>query len=252
LTRVKLTRALLGACAAVLAALAASGCGTVGLSEAGTGEVARGKELYVEKCGACHVLADAGTQGVVGPNLDDAFRQSRADGLGETTIQTVVRGQIAYPVVNPPTGLPGMPKDLVTGDDAHAVAAYVASVAALPTQGQPASSDDGATETSGGETGGGTDTGGTETGGEAGGGAGGTQPEGQELFAANGCGSCHTLAAAGSSGSIGPNLDEAKPSQERAAEVIANGGGAMPAFGDTLSESQIAALADYVSRNAGK
>ncbi|HVM69876.1 MAG TPA: c-type cytochrome, partial [Gaiellaceae bacterium] len=135
-----MARALLGACAAALAALVLSGCGTVGLSEAGTGEVSRGKELYIERCGSCHVLADAGTQGVIGPNLDDAFRQSRADGLGETTIQTVVRGQIAYPVVNPPTGVPGMPKDLVTGDDAHAVAAYVASVAGLPTQGQPASS----------------------------------------------------------------------------------------------------------------
>ncbi|HZG36686.1 MAG TPA: c-type cytochrome [Gaiellaceae bacterium] len=243
-----MTRALLGACAAVLAALAASGCGTVGLSEAGTGEVARGKELYVEKCGACHVLADAGTQGVVGPNLDDAFRQSRADGLGETTIQTVVRGQIAYPVVNPPTGLPGMPKDLVTGDDAHAVAAYVASVASLPTQGQPASSDDDSGTGTGGTETGGTETGGTDTGS----GASGTQPEGQELFAANGCGSCHTLAAAGSSGSVGPNLDEAKPSQERAVEVITKGGGAMPAFGDSLSEDQIAALADYVSRNAGR
>jgi mono/diheme cytochrome c family protein len=231
----------------VVAAAAASGCGTTGLSEAGTGEVGRGKTLFVEKCGACHVLADAGTQGVIGPNLDDAFRQSRADGLGETTIQTVVRGQISYPVVNPPTGVPGMPKDIVTGDDAHAVSAYVASVAALPTQGQPASSAGGGTETSG-EASGGTGTGGTETAPKEAGG----DIDGAAVFAEGGCATCHTLAAAGASGSVGPNLDEAKPSKERAIDVVTHGSGAMPPFGERFSSEEIAAVADYVSQNAGR
>ena len=130
-----------GACAALIAALvtalAATGCGTTGLAEAGAGDTTRGKELFKEKCGQCHTLADAGTAGVIGPNLDDAFRQSRADGLGERTIQSVVRGQISYPVEEPPTGLPGMPADIVTGDDADSVAAYVASVAALPVRAEP-------------------------------------------------------------------------------------------------------------------
>ncbi|HWG54998.1 MAG TPA: c-type cytochrome [Gaiellaceae bacterium] len=241
-----MARALLGACAVVLAALAASGCGTTGLSEAGTGNTAVGKELFVERCGACHVLADAGTQGAVGPNLDDAFAQSRADGLGETTIQTVVRGQIAYPVVNPPTGVPGMPADLVTGEDADSVSAYVASVAGLPTQGQPASSDD---DSGGGE---GDDGSEDDDAGEATPNAGQTEPSGADVFAQNGCGSCHTLAAAGSAGTVGPNLDEAKPSPERARQFVAEGAGAMPSFADTLDDAQIEAVAQYVSENAGR
>ena len=104
-----MTRALAGACVLLVAALIAGGCGTVGLSEAGSGDDVLGKELFVEKCGQCHTLGDAGTQGVIGPNLDDAFVQSRADGIGETTIQSVVRGQIAYPTENPPSGEAGMP-----------------------------------------------------------------------------------------------------------------------------------------------
>ena len=228
-------RALPSACALLVAALAAAGCGTVGLSEAGTGDRVRGKELFVEKCGSCHVLADAGTPGTVGPNLDDAFVQSREDGIGDTTVQSIVRGQIAYPTENPPTGLPGMPADLVTGDDAHAVAAYVASVAGLPTQG-------GGAEAGGGET--------TETTAEGGAG-GGTEPAGAAIFAESGCGSCHTLAAAGSNGTVGPNLDETKPSKELAIERVRDGSGAMPAFSDSLSAEQIELVADYVASSAG-
>ena len=233
----KLARALLGACAVGLAALALSGCGTTGLSQAGSGDVVTGKELYIERCGSCHVLADAGTRGVIGPNLDDAFRQSRADGLGETTIQTVVRGQIAYPVVNPPTGVPGMPADLVTGEDAHSVAAYVASVAGLPTQGQPPAS--------GGEADDGDD------GGEASGGSEPGDVDGAEVFAQAGCGGCHAFEAAGAAGAIGPSLDDARTTADEASQVIKSGRGAMPAFGDQLSNEQIAAVAEYVSQNAG-
>jgi mono/diheme cytochrome c family protein len=69
---------------------------------------------------------------------------------------------------------------------------------------------------------------------------------GEDLFAANGCGSCHTLEAAGSSGSIGPNLDEAQPDFETAVDRVTNGAGAMPAFGDQLSEQEIADVAAYV------
>jgi sulfite dehydrogenase len=144
-------RRVLGACAAVAAALSLTGCGTVGLSAEGEGDTVRGKELFVEGCGQCHVLADAGTQGVIGPNLDDAFKQPRADGLGENTIESVVRTQIAYPVEEPVTGTPGMPADIYEGDDAVAVAAYVASVAGLP---------EAAVDAAGGEQGGGEQDGG--------------------------------------------------------------------------------------------
>ena len=64
--------------------------------------------------------------------------------------------------------------------------------------------------------------------------------------------SCHTLADAGTSGNVGPNLDDAKPSKEKVVTQVTNGGGAMPPFKGTLDEQQIEAVADYVSSAAGK
>ena len=211
-------RGLVGACAVLIAALAATGCGSGGLTDAG--DAARGKELFIGKgqCGSCHTLADAGTKGVIGPNLDDAFMQSRADGLGEGTIRAVVRDQISYPIEAPNTGSPGMPADLVTGDDADAVAAYVASVAGLPVRG-----------------------GGTTTGAaarrlavarrrvEA-----ARLPTARRSSPRPGCGGCHTLEAANASGTVGPNLDDAKPSKELVIDRVTNGMGAMPSFKDSL------------------
>jgi plastocyanin len=100
-------------------ALAVSGCG-----RGGDADLVQGKTLFVERCGACHTLARAGTTGVTGPNLDDAFGPARRDGLGEETVKGVVERQIANVLRGS-----GMPADLVTGEDASNVAAYVASVA---------------------------------------------------------------------------------------------------------------------------
>jgi mono/diheme cytochrome c family protein len=69
---------------------------------------------------------------------------------------------------------------------------------------------------------------------------------GKEIFNANGCGSCHTLADAGSSGTIGPNLDESQPDLELVITRVTNGAGAMPAFRDQLDDQQIADVAAYV------
>jgi mono/diheme cytochrome c family protein len=124
-------RRLLASAVVLVAAamLLGAGCGeTVGYTEA-TGDKTNGKELFTSKCGACHTLADAGTTGEIGPNLDDAFADSRRSGLGESTFVQVVRDAIAYPIENPPTGAPGMPADIVSGQDAIDVATYVASVA---------------------------------------------------------------------------------------------------------------------------
>ena len=75
---------------------------------------------------------------------------------------------------------------------------------------------------------------------------------GKEIFVgAGGCGSCHTLADAGTSGSIGPNLDDSQPSFDLAVDRVTNGSGAMPPFADQLSEQQIADVATYVSTAAG-
>jgi mono/diheme cytochrome c family protein len=105
-----------------------------------------------------------------------------------------------------------------------------------------------ATETTGTTTGetetGETETGETETDGNGGGE--GDAAAGESIFAGNGCGSCHTLAAAGASGSIGPNLDEAKPDFDLAVDRVTNGSGAMPSFGDSLDEQQIRDVAAYV------
>jgi plastocyanin len=106
---------LLSAIALVASATALWACG-----DNGKPDEAKGKQLFTQKCGACHVLANAGTKGVQGPNLDLAFQKSVEDGLGRSTIEGVVKEQIALPQ----GGV--MPAKLVTGDDAEAVSAYVA------------------------------------------------------------------------------------------------------------------------------
>lgn len=102
------------------------------------------------------------------------------------------------------------------------------------------------------ENGGGTtdtsETGETET---EGGGGEGDAANGKTVFASAGCGSCHVLADAGSSGTVGPNLDEAKPDHDLVVERVTNGSGVMPSFSDQLSEQEIQDVAAYVSSAAG-
>jgi cytochrome c2 len=74
----------------------------------------------------------------------------------------------------------------------------------------------------------------------------------QVFLGASGCGACHTLADAGTSGTVGPNLDDAQPSFEVALDRVTNGRGAMPSFSGSLSEQQIADVAAYVSSAAGQ
>jgi uncharacterized cupredoxin-like copper-binding protein len=97
-----------------------------------------GKVLFVEQCSRCHTLARADAKGVIGPNLDEAWQRSEHDGLGRSTFKGIVHRQILYPNRNPQldplTIKPreSMPANLVTGEDAQDVAAYVASAAAAP------------------------------------------------------------------------------------------------------------------------
>ena len=86
----------------------------------------------------------------------------------------------------------------------------------------------------------------TEEGGTAGE---GDAAAGKEVFAQGGCGGCHTLEAAGTSGTVGPNLDEAKPSFDKAVERVTNGAGVMPSFKDQFSEQQIQDVAAFVSES---
>jgi mono/diheme cytochrome c family protein len=69
---------------------------------------------------------------------------------------------------------------------------------------------------------------------------------GEAVFASAGCASCHTLEAAGSTGTVGPNLDDAKPDHDLVVDRVTNGSGAMPSFSGTLSEQQIQDVAAYV------
>jgi cytochrome c6 len=85
-----------------------------------------------------------------------------------------------------------------------------------------------------------------------GGGGEGDPAAGKQIFLGpGGCGSCHTLADAGTSGTVGPDLDSLAPSYEAALEQVTNGGGGMPPFKDSLSEQQIKDVAAYVSSATG-
>ncbi|MGH3023296.1 MAG: c-type cytochrome [Gaiellaceae bacterium] len=91
----------------------------------------------------------------------------------------------------------------------------------------------------------------TDTGGGGGGGGGGEgdPAAGAEIYASAGCGSCHVFADAGSTGTVGPNLDDSSIEFEAAVEQITAGGGGMPPFEGQLSEQEIADVAAYVTQS---
>jgi mono/diheme cytochrome c family protein len=75
---------------------------------------------------------------------------------------------------------------------------------------------------------------------------------GKAVFTSAGCVGCHTLADAGATGTVGPNLDEAMPSYDLVVERVTDGKGPMPPFKGQLSDQQIMDVAAYVSSVAGK
>jgi mono/diheme cytochrome c family protein len=211
--------------ALIAAVLVISGCGTT------TGDIARGRVLFETKCGVCHALAQAGTTANVGPNLDDAFAAAReAGGFDAATVEGIVKAQVDDP--RPSNGNPAasMPANIVEGQDLDDVAAYLGKYAGVPGAAPP--------EVEGGP--------------------------GAQVFANNGCGGCHTLAAANSGGTTGPNLDEVLPGQKEAEieesivnpnAMIAQGypAGVMPeTFGEKLSEEELKELVEYLAESAGK
>ena len=242
----------LGAGAAVL--VLASGCGDSLKPQ--NADTVHGKQLFVQKCGSCHTLAAAGTQGTIGPNLDDAFSGPREQGFKESSIRNVVHDQILFPVTNPSgvdVGLngvekkvTGMPAKLVTGDDANDVAAYVASVAGLPVGGTSTAAPAPPPPPPA------TTTQATNTTTAAGGGGSNLAAQGKHVFETAGCTSCHTLKDAGATGTVGPNLDEKKPPKALVVARVTNGKGMMPSFKGQLTPQEIAAVAAYVSSVAGK
>jgi mono/diheme cytochrome c family protein len=144
------TSAALAASAVALAA-----CGSQSATNS-SDNLVQGKQLFVSRCGSCHTLARANTKGTIGPNLDDAFRESLSEGFGRSVVRGVVAEQIKVPNTHG-----AMPADLVTGDEVTDVAAYVAStvakggkdtgpvgeaVKAVATSGKPAVEADGSLE----------------------------------------------------------------------------------------------------------
>jgi plastocyanin len=135
-------RSLVVVCAAASVAVGLSACGVKRFDNP---NLVGGKVAFIQSCGACHTLARAGTKGIIGPNLDDAFVASIQDGLGRSTIEGVVHGQIINPNPNGvmPSGLVKGSNCVVPGSGTAAptraecindISAYVAQVAALPGQ----------------------------------------------------------------------------------------------------------------------
>jgi cbb3-type cytochrome c oxidase subunit III len=224
-------RVTIGGAGLAAAALLAAGCGTGGVaSGAQRPDTQNGQQLFTQKCAACHTLAAANASGTIGPNLDDAFAADRQQGMSESSVENVVLDQIrlgsgeiaTYTTHNKFTTQTKMPANLVTGPDALDVAAYVASVAGQG--GTGGSSSNPAT----------------------------LGNNGEAIFKGSGCSGCHTLAAAGATGTVGPNLDQLEPSESVVAHQVTVGGGVMPAFKGKLSAAQIQAVAKYVSSSAGK
>jgi mono/diheme cytochrome c family protein len=211
-----------------------------------TANLVTGKQLFASNCGSCHTLSHANTTGTVGPNLDDAFRQSRADGVKGTSIAGLVDYWIQFPNTQG-----AMPARLVTGQQAQDVASYVAAVAAIPGQDTGALAQAVAQKVNP------------------------TPAVGKTIFTGVGsCGSCHTLAAAGTTGTVGPNLDTIRQACATPASQQARGAtlqkcletaitdpykyipagykaGIMPnTFSKSLSPSQIQALVAFLTSAA--
>jgi mono/diheme cytochrome c family protein len=154
------------------AGIAAVGALLVAGCNKDSGDLNRGQQLFTSRCASCHTLAAANANGAQGPSLDDAFAAARARGMDGDTIAGVVKAQVENPrpaaTVNPNPSVT-MPPDLASGQDLDDIAAYVGAVAGTGQKPPQLSSP--------------------------------------QLFVAN-CGSCHTLAEAGTSGTTGPDLDK--------------------------------------------
>jgi len=214
---------LLAALVAAAVALPLAACGR------DEPDLSNGKALFTQKCGSCHTLTRAGTQGQTGPNLDTAFRAALAKGLSRDTVEGIVHRQILHPRRNSV-----MPAGLVEGQDAKDVAAYVSFAAHRPGEDQGALAQAGL----------------------------GGAASGEQIFTASGCAACHKLTKAGANGTIGPSLDDLASSpaikgnpqdyvQQSILDpdaVVVKGfqAGVMPSFKGKLSDKQIQALVQYL------
>jgi mono/diheme cytochrome c family protein len=218
-----LLRRLSAAIGGVAVVLVLSACGTGGPVNAASADKENGRKLFSDKCAGCHTLAAAGSEATIGPNLDASFAQARSEGFEESAILDIVHDQIKFPGQYPVSQntadflKANMPANLVTGQNAVDVAAYVAANAGKQGFVQPQAV---------------------------------TGANGKDIFGAK-CGSCHTLSDAGTAGTVGPNLDALKPPFDVVKNQVIHGGARMPAFQGILTDKQIDAVAKYVAEHAG-
>jgi mono/diheme cytochrome c family protein len=242
---------------ALAAALSISACGTQRISVPKSNkQLYHGAVLFSERCAGCHTLYAAGTHGSA-PNIRTAQAISgpNFDVRCERPINRVL-----YAIANGGFSGAYMPQNIVVGQDAVDVAKFVATYAGakapkqigvvsctrrsigtlLPGAGQIAATTTTTTSAAA-----------PASGSSSGSASAVSVKAGMTVFDST-CASCHTLAAAGSTGTVGPNLDQLKPSDALVMHQVINGGGGMPAFGSSLSKTQIASVALFVSSVAGK
>ncbi len=244
--------------AVLAAALSISACGTqkISVPKAQT-QLYHGAVLFSERCAGCHTLYAAGTHGSA-PNIRTA---SAISGPNFNVRCERPINRVLYAIANGGFSGAYMPQNIVVGQDAVDVAKFVATYAGakapkqigtvnctrrsigtlIPGAGQAAAASASSSGTS-------TSASGSSSSGSA---SAVSVKAGMTVFDST-CASCHTLAAAGSTGTVGPNLDQLKPSDALVTHQVINGGGGMPAFGSSLSKTQIASVALFVSSVAGK
>ena len=215
--------------------------------------IARGATLFSERCAGCHTLDVVGAQG----GATEIKDRERVDGPN-FNVRRETTDSVLYAIRN--GGFSGaiMPENIVVGQQADDVAAFLSKYAgqqrkAEITPQQPAgggNANGGSTTTPPATTQNTTSTpeaGTTST-------PVTTQhvnAQGKQVFTQS-CGSCHTLKDAGTTGTVGPNLDDLKPDEATVQRQVTNGGGAMPAFKGQLTDAQIKAVSQYVSSVAGQ
>ena len=218
--------------------------------------IARGADLFAERCAGCHTLDVVGAQG----GATEIKDRERVDGPN-FNVRRETPQSVLYAIRN--GGFSGaiMPENIVVGREADDVAAFLSKYAgrerkAEITPQQPAgggNANGGSTTTPPTTQSTPPATTSTPEAGTTSTGAGAPQAnaQGKQVFTQS-CGSCHTLKDAATTGTVGPNLDDLKPDEATVQRQVTNGGGVMPAFKGQLTDAQIKAVAQYVSSVAGQ
>jgi mono/diheme cytochrome c family protein len=265
-------RRVLAAVSILAVGAGATACGSEGISstiQQSPPNIQRGAVLFSQRCGGCHTMDIVGTQGGATQIKD----RERVDGPN-FNVRKETKDSVLYAIRN--GGFSGaiMPENIVVGLDAQNVAAFLAKyagrerkpeitpqqpAATAPQSTTPAPANTNTTpEAAAPTTPANTNTAPANTNTTpatptttAGGGNQQANAQGKQVFTQS-CGGCHTLKDAGTTGTVGPDLDQLTPDEPRVQTQVTNGGGVMPAFKGQLTDAQIKAVSQYVASVAGK